>query len=181
MMASLQSRIYGLILLLCISLPCFSQWSDGPFMSIGLQAGAPVNGELKGYQWAAGGVGKFALPLGVKDYITLSMNAISVNGTIYGKKRKERDILSAMMGYRYDFRQEESYSYFYMEPQIGWSFIGTDYNSFCYMPSVGYSLNGKIDFAAWYYVTTSNLKMAKVGAAGINIAYNFHFARKAAD
>lgn len=179
MMATPKSRFFGLLLLLCISLPGFSQWSDGPFLSLGVQAGFPLSNEPKGYKWAAGGVGKFAMPLGASDYITLSMNAISVNGNINGKKLKERDILSGMIGYRYDFRKEDSYSYFYMEPQIGWSFIGTDYNSFSYMPSLGYSLNGKVDFAAWYYVTTSKLQMARISTAGISLAYNFHFARKA--
>jgi hypothetical protein len=178
MNASVKSRLIGVLLLLSISNIGFSQWSDGPYLSIGMQAGMPLNTELKYYKWAVGGVGKFALPLGTSDYLTLSMNALSVNGNRNGKGLKERDILSGMLGYRYDFRKEDSYSYFYMEPQIGWAFVGTDYNSFAYMPAFGYSLNEKIDISAWYLVTTSSLKMSKIGVAGLQVAYNFHFARR---
>jgi len=181
MMATPMTRLLAVLLFLCTSTSAFSQWSDGPFLSVAGQFGAPLSSELQGYKWAAGGVGKFALPLGTSDYITASMNAISINGNINGKNLKERDILSGMMGYRYDFRRDDAYSYFYMEPQIGWSFVGTDYNSFCYMPNVGYSLNGKIDFSAWYFTTTSTLKLAKIHTAGISIAYNFHFARRLND
>lgn len=177
----LKARFSGVILLLCIANIGYSQWSDGPFLSISGQAGMPLNSELKGYAWGAGGVGKFALPLGTSDYCTVSMNAISINGNSNGKSLKERDILSGMIGYRYDFRKEDSYSYFFMEPQIGWSFVGTDYNSFSYMPAAGYSLNGKVDFSAFYFVTTSSLKMAKINVAGVMISYNLHFARRAAD
>lgn len=173
-----RTRIFGMLLLLSVSNLAFSQWSDGPFLSIGGQAGIPLNKEYKPYSWAAGGVGKFALPLGRQDYCTVSMNALSCNGAVDGKKLKERDILSGMLGYRYDFRKEDSYSFFYMEPQIGWSFVGTDYNSFCYMPAVGYSLNSKIDFSLWYFTTTSSMTPAKSGVAGLMISYNFHFARK---
>lgn len=179
MMASRRLRVYGLILMLCISLSGFSQWSDGPFLSVAGQFGIPLNKEYQPYSWAAGGVGKFALPLGKQDYCTLSMNALSCNGAANGKKLKERDVLSGMVGYRYDFRKEDAYSFFYMEPQIGWAFVGTDYNSFCYMPTVGYSLNSKVDFSLWYFTTTSSMRPAKVGVAGIMVAYNFHFAKKA--
>ncbi|MDF2189186.1 hypothetical protein [Paraflavitalea sp. CAU 1676] len=171
------ARHAGVFFLLLFSLPGFSQWSDGPFISLSGQFGMPLNKEIKAYGWAAGGVGKIALPLGTSDYCTVSMNAISINGKFQGKGLKERDILSGMMGYRYDFRQEESYSYFYMEPQIGWAFVGTDYNSFCYMPAVGYSLNGKVDFSAFYYTTTANPSMARISVAGIMVAYNLHFGR----
>lgn len=180
MMASLiKSRFCGLLIFALISHAAHAQWSDGPFLSIGGQAGMPVNAELKKFSWAAGGFGKFALPLGTKDYCTLSMNAISINGAYKGKNLKERDILSGMIGYRYDFRTEDKYSYFFMEPQIGWSFVGTDYNSFSYMPAAGYSLNGKFDFMAWYHTTTSGLRLAKISVAGVAICYNFHFARRA--
>lgn len=179
MMATSKSRLCGLLMLLFVSNAALSQWSDGPFLSVGGQAAIPTNPELKRFSWAAGGFGKFALPLGSKDYCTLSMNAISINGAWNGKNLKERDVLSGMIGYRYDFRTEEKYSYFFMEPQIGWSFVGTDYNSFSYMPAVGYSLNGKLDFLAWYHTTTSGLRLAKISIAGVAVCYNFHFARKA--
>jgi hypothetical protein len=176
-----KARFIGVILILLSASSGYAQWSDGPFLSISGQVGMPLNKEIKAYGWAAGGVGKFALPLGTNDYCTVSMNAISINGNYKGKGLKERDILSGMIGYRYDFRKEDNYSYFYMEPQIGWSFIGTDYNSFCYMPAVGYSLNGKVDFSAFYYTTTANPIMAKIGVAGVMIAYNLHFARRLRD
>lgn len=178
MIATAKLRIVALLTFLCVSNLAFSQWSDGPFMSIAGQAGMPLNKEYKPYSWAAGGIGKFALPLGQQDYCTLSLNAISCNGSDKGKSLKERDILSALVGYRYDFRKEDSYSFFFMEPQIGWSFVGTDYNSFCYMPTVGYSLNSKVDFSAFYFTTTSSMRPAKSGIAGIMVAYNFHFAKR---
>ncbi|AXY74427.1 hypothetical protein D3H65_10755 [Paraflavitalea soli] len=176
-----KARYMGVILLLLSANFGYSQWSDGPFLSLAGQVGMPINKEIKAYKWGAGGVGKFALPLGASDYCTVSMNAISINGSYNGKGLKERDVLSGMMGYRYDFRKEDTYSYFYMEPQIGWAFVGTDYNSFCYMPAVGYSLNGKVDFSAFYYTTTANPMMAKISVAGVMVAYNLHFARKLSD
>jgi hypothetical protein len=179
MMSFIKTRLTGVIMLLCIANVGYSQWSDGPFLSLGGQAAFPLNKELKLYKWAAGGYGKLALPLGTQDYCTFSLNALSINGNNQGKKLKERDILSGMAGYRYDFRKEDSYSYFYMEPQIGWSFIGTDYNSFAYMPSAGYSLNGKVDFSVFYYTSTSKYYSGKIGVAGLTIAYNLHFARRA--
>jgi hypothetical protein len=156
----------------------FSQWSDGPFMSIGVQGGIPINKQVNNYSWAAGGVGKFSLPLGTKDYFTFSINALSINGKGSNKELKEHDILSGFIGYRYDFRKEDSYNYFFMEPQIGWTFSGTDYNTFSVLPTVGYSLNAKIDFAAWYHASTTSQRLSKVGVAGILVCYNFHFAKK---
>ena len=182
MILTLRARIVGIVLLLFVANASFAQWSDGPFLSIGMQGGIPINKAYKPYSWAAGGFGKFSIPLGYQDYFTFSLNAISLNGK--GKtdkeeegKLKERDVLSGFVGYRYDFRTEDSYSYFYMEPQLGWSFVGTDYNSFCVYPTVGYSLNSKIDFAAYYMATTSTMRQAKIGVAGLMVTYNFHFSR----
>ncbi|WP_315814296.1 hypothetical protein [Paraflavitalea speifideaquila] len=107
-----KARIIGAIFILLSASSGYAQWSDGPFLSISGQVGMPLNKEIKAYGWAAGGVGKFALPLGTNDYCTLSMNAISINGNYKGKGLKERDILSGMIGYRYDFRKEDNYSYF---------------------------------------------------------------------
>jgi hypothetical protein len=178
MMSFIKTRLTGVILLLCIANLGYSQWSDGPFLSIGGQAAFPINQEIKAYSWGAGGYGKLSLPIGTQDYFTVSMNALSINGNNQGKKLKERDILSGMVGYRYEFRKEDSYSYFYMEPQIGWTFVGTDYNSFSYMPMVGYSLNTKVDFAVFYHTTASKYTMGKISVAGLTVAYNFHFARR---
>jgi hypothetical protein len=180
MILTLKARIVGVVLLLFVANASFAQWSDGPFMSIGGQLGMPINKAYKPYTWAGGGFGKFSLPLGQQDYFTFSLNAISLNGKRKDGKEgnlKERDVLSGLVGYRYDFRTEDAYSYFFMEPQIGWSFVGTDYNSFCVYPSAGYSLNGKVDFGLYYMATTSTMRQAKIGVAGLLITYNFHFAR----
>ncbi len=181
MILTLRARILGIVLFLCLANTGFSQWSDGPFLSIGVQGGIPFNKAYKPYTWAAGGFGKISIPLGTQDYFTGSLNAISCNGKRKDGKEgnlKERDVLTGFVGYRYDFRQEDNYSYFYMEPQLGWSFVGTDYNSFCVYPNVGYSLNGKIDFAAFYMATTSTRTQAKIGVGGLLVTYNFHFARR---
>jgi hypothetical protein len=184
MMASLRSRIYGLILLSCISLPGFSQWSDGPFLSLGIQGGFPLNKQVKAYSWAFGGLGKFSLPLGTNDYFTFSLNALSINGKGKGavqetdKGLKEHDILSGFVGYRYDFRKEDATNYFFMEPQIGWTASGTDYNTFSVLPMVGYSLNAKIDFGLWYHASTTTQRFSKIGVLGVLVAYNFHFASR---
>lgn len=178
-MSFIKTRLIGVVMLLCIANLSYSQWSDGPFLSIGGQAAFPINKEIKAYSWAGGGFGKLSLPLGTQDYFTVSMNALSINGSAQGKKLKERDILSGLVGYRYDFRKEDSYSYFFMEPQIGWTFVGTDYNSFSYMPMVGYSLNSKIDFGLWYHTTASKYEHGKISVAGLMVSYNLHFARNA--
>lgn len=183
MMATVKSRCVGLLLLLCISAPGFAQWSDGPFLSLGGQFGVPLNKQVNTYSWAAGGYGKFSLPLGTNDYITFSLNALSINGKSKstGKGLKEHDILTGFVGYRYDFRKEDTYNYFYMEPQVGFTFSGTDYNTFSVMPLVGYSLNAKIDFGLWYHASTTTQQWSKIGVAGIMVAYNFHFAQKSSE
>ena len=179
MMSFIKTRLLGVIMLLCIANLGYSQWSDGPFLSIGGQIGIPLNKQVNNYSWAAGGVGKLSLPLGLSDYFTMSINALSINGSgNNGKALKEHDILSGFIGYRYDFRKEDSYSYFYMEPQVGWTFSGTDYNTFSVLPSIGYSLNEKIDISAWYHASTTTKKMSKIGVAGLMVAYNLHFARR---
>lgn len=179
MKTSSKAPLLGLLLLL-FTIPGFSQWSDGPFLSIGGQAGIPFNKQVNNYSWAAGGYGKLSLPLGTADYLTLSLNALSINGKGLdnGKPLKEHDILTGYIGYRFDFRKEDSYSYFFMEPQVGWCFSGTDYNSFAVQPMVGYSLNSKVDIAAFYQATTTSTRLAKVGVGGIAISYNFHFTRR---
>jgi hypothetical protein len=180
MMATVKSRIPGILVLLFISNMGFSQWSDGPFLSIGGQAGMAFNKQVRTYSWAAGGFGKFSLPLGVKDYFTFSLNALSINGKSKktGENLKEHDILTSFVGYRYDFRKEDAYNYFFMEPQVGFTFSGTDYTTFSVMPMIGYSLNAKIDIAAWYHASTTTKRLSKIGVGGIMVAYNFHFARR---
>ncbi len=168
--------------MLLISTAGYSQWSDGPFMSIGAQAGFPFNKQVRNYSWAAGGLGKFSLPLGTSDYFTFSLNALSINGKKpNGKGLKEHDILTAFVGYRYDFRREDVYNYFFMEPQVGFSFSGTDYTTFSVMPMVGYSLNAKIDFGVFYHASTTTMRLSKIGVGGVMVAYNFHFAKRNSD
>ncbi len=178
-----KARYMGVVLFLLSANFGYSQWSDGPFLSIGGQVGIPFVKKYNTYSWAGGGVGKLSIPLGTKDYFTVSINALSMNGKskVSGEKMKEHDILSGFAGYRYDFRKEDSYNYFFVEPQIGWTFSGTDYNTMSVMPMVGYSLNAKIDFAVWYHSSTTAQSWPKIGVAGVMIAYNFHFARRADD
>jgi len=175
MILTLKSRIAGIVLLLFFANTAFSQWSTGAFVSIAPQAGYAFNKQVRNYSWAAGGVGKLSIPIGTSDYFTVSVNALSINGkSKEGKNLKEHDILSGFVGYRYDFRREDAYSYFYMEPQIGWTASGTDYNTFSVLPLVGYSLNEKIDFGLWYHASTTTKRLSKIGVGGIMIAYNFH-------
>lgn len=187
MKATPKSRLFAVVLSLCITLPGFSQWSDGPFMTIAAQGGFPFNKQVKNYTWAAGGLGKFSLPLGRSDYFTFSLNALSINGKAatvneHGNSNlKEHDILTAYVGYRYDFRREDTYNYFFMEPQFGWTFSGTDYTTLAVMPMVGYSLNTKVDFGLWYQSSTTTQRLSKFGVAGVMVAYNFHFARRSSE
>jgi hypothetical protein len=182
MILTQKSRIAGIVLLLFFASTASAQWSDGAFISIAPQAGVAFNKQVRNYTWAAGGVGKLSIPMGTNDYFTFSVNALSINGkSPEGKALKEHDILSGFIGYRYDFRIEDSYSYFYMEPQIGWTASGTDYNTFSVLPLIGYSLNGKLDIGAWYHASTTTKRLSKIGVGGIMVAYNFHLSRRSGD
>lgn len=157
-----------------------AQFPHGPYFAFEAKMAAPVNQSYSSiFKTGIGGTLKVGAQIGDFSFITFSTDYMT-NGVKPEPLKtglfKSKDVLTLQTGVRYNFTKEEATGgAFFMEPQIGWTMVGKDYNTVSITPTVGYTFNGKLDLSLWFRSTTSQVVSAKMSMLGVGVAYNLFF------
>ncbi|MGV3767635.1 MAG: hypothetical protein ACO1NW_15980 [Chitinophagaceae bacterium] len=157
-----------------------AQFPHGPYLAFEAKMAAPVNQSYSSiYKTGMGGTLKVGAQVGDFSFITFSADYIT-NGVKPEPLKtglfKSKDAFTLQTGLRYNFTKEEATGgAFFMEPQIGWTMVGKDYNTVSLTPTVGYTFSGKLDLSLWFRSTTSQVVSAKMSMLGVGVAYNLFF------
>lgn len=157
----------------------FSQRTPGSELSVGIEAGQPVNYDFYTYNGIGiGGTLKYAYNFSESAAVTLQSGYISFAGkTADGEKSPSFNQLPVKAGLRYSFGS------LYAEPQLGMSFVSQSKEStsaFTYAINIGLLAGDNYDISLRYeHFGKSNDKYDfKDGFIGFRVAYTFPFGSK---
>jgi hypothetical protein len=156
----------------------YGQTKGRPSLGVGFEVGVPA-GDLNATQkLGIGGTAKLALPVASGTSITLSSGYISFSGDEYQVagatiKRPALNFIPIKAGLRYQFVPNG----FYVEPQFGYTSIGTPNSNtsatggFTYAANAGFLINNSWDLSARYEAV--NRKGNNLPFLGFRLGYNF--------
>jgi hypothetical protein len=167
----------GIVLTWMISGKVYAQSDKGMTFTFGIMGAKPVNSEFNAtHTWGAGPISSLVIPLHFKGDLVLTLKANSFLGKpLPGKTGyyKHKNILFLMAGYRYNFNPDIE-SAFYIEPRIGYTWIGTKNSAICYEPTFGYYFNDKYDINIWFQNAVTDFDYERIGAVGVTVNLSFH-------
>lgn len=172
--------IFGSFALFCLmtATQTNAQSKGRPTLGVGFEVGVPA-GDLNATQKIGiGGTAKLALPVAAGTAITLTSGYISFSGdeyTIAGAtiKRPAMNFIPIKVGVRYQFVPNG----FYLEPQLGYTSIGTSNSNtsatggFTYAANAGFLINNQWDLSARYEAVSR--KGNNLPFLGFRLGYNF--------